>query len=170
MRRKMCAQTAAPPTVPDEDAADNLEMGAPLPLKDAGPGYAALGSTSYADHSQAVALGTNALQDTVPTTEEWLWFTGQDICVDKSCSMVQKEQGAPPVLLRGASIPLARTLRQLGVDIAIGGSKTTGPLLSRRLEAGRSALCRLPHLSTYRRKRAISTLVTPSSMGLPWRP
>ena len=37
-----------------------------------------------------------------------------------------------------------------------------GPVLSRRLEAGRGALRRLPHLSTYDRpERAISTLVTP---------
>ena len=65
----------------------------------------------------------------------------------------------------GAPIPLATTFRQLGVDIAIGGSKTTGPVLSRRLEAGRSALRRLPHLSTYdRRERAISTLVTPLAL------
>ena len=82
--------------------------------------------------------------------------------MDKSCSWVQGEQGAPAVLLRGAPIPLAATFRQLGVDIAIGGSKTTGPVLSRRLEAGRSALRCLPRLSTYdRRERAISTLVTP---------
>ena len=83
---------------------------------------------------------------------------GQDVRVDKSCSLVHGEQGAP-------AIPLATTLRQLGVDVAIGGSKATGPVLSRRLEAGRSALRRLPHLSTYdRRERAISTLVTPLAL------
>ena len=39
---------------------------------------------------------------------------------------------------------------------------STGLVLFRRLEAGRSALRRLPHLSTYdRQERAISTLVTP---------
>ena len=38
-------------------------------------------------------------------------------------------------------------------------------MLSRRLEAGRSALHRLPHLSTYdRRERAISTQVTPLAL------
>ena len=85
--------------------------------------------------------------------------------MDKSCSWVQGEQGAPAVLLRGTPIPLATTFRQLGVGIAIGGSKTTGPVLSRRLEAGRSAVRRLPHLSTYdRRERAISTLVTPLAL------
>ena len=69
------------------------------------------------------------------------------------------------MLLRGAPIPRAATFRQLGVDIAIGGSKTTRPVLSRRLEAGRSALRRLPHLSTYdRRERAILTLVTPLAL------
>ena len=85
--------------------------------------------------------------------------------MDKACSWVQGEQGAPAVLLRGGPIPLAATFRQLGVDIAIGGSKTMGTVLSRRLEAGRSALRRLPHLSTYdRRERAISTLVTPLAL------
>ena len=54
---------------------------------------------------------------------------------------------------------------QLGVDDAIGGSTITGPVLSRRLEAGQGALRRLPHLSTYdRRERAISTLVTPLAL------
>ena len=85
--------------------------------------------------------------------------------MDKSCSSVQGEQGAAAVLLRGAPIPLATTFRHLGVDIAIGGSKTTGPVLSRRLEEGRSALHRLPHLSTYdRREHAISTLVIPLAL------
>ena len=82
--------------------------------------------------------------------------------MDKSCSWVQGEQGAPAVLLRGVPIPLAATFRHLSVGIAIGGSKITGPVLSRRLEAGWSALRRLPHLATHdRRERAISTLVTP---------
>ena len=40
---------AALPPALDEDAADDLEPGALLPLKDAGPGYAALGSPGYAD-------------------------------------------------------------------------------------------------------------------------
>ena len=112
-----------------------------------------------------MALGAAAFQELVPTTEEWLRVTGQDVRVDKSCSSVQGEQGAAAVLLRGGPIPLATTFRQLGVDIAIPGSKTTGPVLSRRLEAGRSALRRLPHLSTYdRRERAISTLVTPLAL------
>ena len=69
------------------------------------------------------------------------------------------------MLLRGVPIPLAATFRQLGVDIAIGGSRLTGLVVSRHLEAGRSALRRLPHLSTYdRRERAISTLVTPPAL------
>ena len=163
--RQVCARTAALPPVLDEDAADDLDTGAPLPLKDAGPGYAALRSSGYADDTQAVALGAASLQETVPATEEWLRVTGQDVRVDKSCSWIQGEQGAPAVLLRGVPIPLVATFRQLGVDIAIGGSKTTGPVLSRRLEAGRSALCCLPHLSTYdRRERAISTLVNPLAL------
>ena len=161
----MCARTAALPPVLDEDAAEDLEPGAPLPLKDADPGYVALGSSGYVDDTQAVALVAASLQGTVPATEEWLQVTGQDVRVDKSCSRVQGEPGAPAVLLQGVPIPVAATFRQLGVDVAIGGSRTTGPVLSRRLEAGRSALRRLPHLSTYdRRERAISTLVTPRAL------
>ena len=166
LRRQVCAQTAALPPTLDEDAADDLKLGPLPPRKDAGPGYAgpgyaALGSSGYADDTQAVALGTAAIQDTVPATEEWLRVTGHDVRVDKSCSWVQGEQGPPAVLLRGVPIPLATIFRQLGVDVAIVGSKATGPVLSRRLEAGRSALGPLPHLSTYdRRERAISTMVT----------
>ena len=82
--------------------------------------------------------------------------------MDKSCSWVQGERGAPALLLWGVPIPLATPFRQLRVNAAIGGSKATGQVLSRRLEARRSALRRLPHLSTYdRRERAISTLVNP---------
>ena len=72
LRRQVCARTAALPPSLDEDAADDLEPGAPLPFKDAGPGYAALGSSGYADDTQAVALGAASLQETVPATEEWL--------------------------------------------------------------------------------------------------
>ena len=162
LRRQVCAQTAALPPALEEDAADNLQPGALLPLKDARPGYAALGSSSYADDTQAVALGAAALQDTVPATEEWL---RQDVRVDKSCLSVQGEKGAPALLLRVVPIPLVTTSPHLGVDIGIGGSKATGPVLSRRLEAGRSALRRLPHLSPYdRRRQAISTLVTPLAL------
>ena len=68
-------------------------------------------------------------------------------------------------MLRGVRIPLAGTFRQLGVEFAIGGSRATGLMLSRRLEAGRSALRRLPHLSTYdRREQAIGTVVTPLAL------
>ena len=165
LRRQVCTRTAALPPVLDEDAVQVLEPGAPLPLKDAGPSYAALGSSGYADDTQAVALGAASLQGTVPATEEWLQVTCQDVRVEKSCSPVQGEQGAPAVLLRGVPIPLAATFRQLGVDVTIGGSRVTGPVLSRRLEAGQSALRRLPHLSTYdRRERAIITLVTPLAL------
>ena len=76
LRRQVCAQTAALRPTLDKDAADDLEPGALLPLKDAGPGYAALGSSGYADDTQAVAPGAAALLDTVPATEEWLRITG----------------------------------------------------------------------------------------------
>ena len=171
LRRQVCTQTAALPPTLDEDAADDLDPGGLPPLKDAGPGYAALGSSGYADDTQAVALGAAALQDTVPATEEWLRVTGRDVPVDKSCSWVMGEQGARAVLLRGVPIPLTTTFRQRGVDVAIGGSKATGPVLSPRLEVGRSGLRRLPHISTYdRRERAISTVVTLlASVGWRWR-
>ena len=80
------------------------------PPGDAGPGYASLGSSGYADDTHAVALGAASLQGTVPATEEWLQVTGQDVRVDKSCSWVLGEQGTPAVLLRGVPIPLAATI------------------------------------------------------------
>ena len=94
LRRQVCAQTAALSQALDKDAAEDVELGALLPLKDAGPGYAALGSLGYADDTQAVALGAAALQDTFPATEEWLGSTRQDVRVNKSCSWVEGEQGA----------------------------------------------------------------------------
>ena len=165
MRWQVCARTAALPRVMDEDAAKDPEPGAPLPLNDTGPGYAGLGLSGYADDGQAVALGAASLQGTVPMTKEWPQVTSQDARVEKSCSQVYGEHPAPAILLRGVRIPLAVTFRQLRVHVAIGGSRVTGPLLSRRREARRSALSRLPHLSTYdRRPRAISTLVTPLAL------
>ena len=81
--------------------------------------------------------------------------------MDKSGSWVQGEQGDLADLLRGVPIVPADTFHQLGVEATIMGSRTRGPVLSRRLKAGRSALRCLPHLSTYeRRERAINTLVT----------
>ena len=139
-------RTAALPPVLDKDKAEDLDPGAPLPLRDAGSGYAALVSSGYADDIPALALGAATLQGTVPATEEWLQVTCQDVRVDKSCSWVQGEQGAPPVLLQGVHVTLAATFRQLGVGIAIEGSTVTGTVLSCRLETGRSALCRLPEL------------------------
>ena len=69
--------------------------------------------------------------------------------------------GRPGGPAPGVLIPLAATFGQLGVDVAIGGSRITGPVLSRRLEAGRGALRHLPHLSPYDHpERAINTLVT----------
>ena len=69
-----------PPAFPpflDEDAANDLDSGAPLRLRDAGPGCAALGSSGYADDTQAVALGAASLQETVPATDEWLRVRGR---------------------------------------------------------------------------------------------
>ena len=124
LRRQVCAQTAALPPTLDEDTADDLDPGALPPLKDAGPSYAALGSSGYAQDTQAVALGAAALQDTVPTTEEWLRVTGQDVCVDKSWSCVQGERGAPAVLLWGVAIPLARTFRSSASTSPLGAPRS----------------------------------------------
>ena len=145
------------------DSAEESELH--LRLQAQGPGMAALGASGYADDTQAVAPGTAALQRTAPTTEAWLTLTGQDVRVDKSCSWSQGEGGAQAVLLRGLPIPAADCFRQLGVDVAVGGARSTGPVLARRLEAGRSVLRRLPHLPTFRRRvHAVSTLVTPLSL------
>ena len=171
LRRQVCAATTTlPPVLAEEEdeaaeSADSLDCEILPSLEDAGPGYAALGSSGYADDTQAVALGVAPLQATVPTTEEWLRITGQDVRVHKSCSWVQGEDGAPAVLLRGVPIPVADMFRQLGIDVAIGGSRTTGPVVAKRLEAGRSALRRFPHLATFdRRAKVVNTLVTPLSL------
>ena len=145
------------------DSAEESELH--LRLQAQGPGLAALGASGYADDTQAVAPGTAALQRTAPTTEAWLTLTGQDVRVDKSCSWSQGEGGAQAVLLRGLPIPAADCFRELGVDVAVGGARSTGPVLARRLEAGRSVLRRLPHLPTFQRRvHAVSTLVTPLSL------
>ena len=94
-------------------------------------------------------------------TEAWLTLTGQDVRVDKSCSWSQEEGGAQAMLLRGLPIPAADCFRQLGMDITLGGARSTGPVLTRRLEAGRSVLRRLRHLPTFQRRvHAVGTLVT----------
>ena len=45
-----------------------------------------MGSSGYADDTQAVALGAAVLHATTPATEEWLRVTGQHVHVDKSSS------------------------------------------------------------------------------------
>ena len=50
--RQVCTRMAALPPVLDKDTAEDLEQGGPFPLKDAGSGYAALGSLGYADDTQ----------------------------------------------------------------------------------------------------------------------
>ena len=92
LHREVCARTAALPPVPDEEAAAALEAGDPLSLKDAGPGYAALGSLGYADDTRAVAPGAAALEGTVPATEEWLRITGHGMQRSRAWC------GTPPIL------------------------------------------------------------------------
>ena len=105
--------------------------GGPTPPQGCRPRLRSARSSGYADDTGAVALGAATLQGTFPATEEWLQVTGQDLRVDKSCSSVHGEQGTPAVLLRGVPISMAATFRQLGVDVTIGGSRVTGPVLSR---------------------------------------
>ena len=93
--------------------------------------------------------GRGQMHGTVPATEEWLQVTAQNVPVGMSCSWAHGEQAAPAVLVRGVPIPLVATFRQVGVDVPIRGSRVTEPLMSRRPEAGRSALRRLLNLSTY---------------------
>ena len=62
--------------VTDKDGGVASWRGSCPPLKDVGPGYLVRGSSSYADDTQVVALGAATLQETVPSTEEWLWVTG----------------------------------------------------------------------------------------------
>ena len=50
----------------DEEAAADLEVGAPLTLKKEGPGYAALLSSGCADDSRAVAWGQRPFKGQAP--------------------------------------------------------------------------------------------------------
>ena len=57
LHRQVWARTAAPPPpVLDVEAADDLEPGDPLPIKNAGTGCAVLGSSGYADVTEAVVI------------------------------------------------------------------------------------------------------------------
>ena len=129
-----------------------------------GPGLVALGASGYADDAEAVVPGAAALQRTSPTTEAWLTLTGQDVRVDKSCSWSQGGGGISGIAARpphtgGGMFP------PIGVGVAVGGARDTGPVLARRLDARRSVLRRLPHLPAFQgRVRAASTLVTPLAL------
>ena len=62
---------------------------------------------------------------------------------------------------RWQALQVAGYIRQLGVDVAVGHSWHTEPVLRKRLEVGEGALCRVPHLPVFhRRVRAVNTLVT----------
>ena len=51
LRRQVCARTATLSPVLDEEAAADVQVGAPLPLTDAGPNYAALGWSDFVDNT-----------------------------------------------------------------------------------------------------------------------
>ena len=60
---------------------------------------------------------------------------------------------------------MADTFGQLGIGVALGDSRVTGPLLAKRLHAIRNALCRLSHLATFDHcVRAVNTLVMPLAL------
>ena len=60
---------------------------------------------------------------------------------------------------------MAECFHQLGLDMAMGGSRHTGLVLSWLFVAGCRVLCHLPHLLVFRRRlRAISTFVTPLAL------
>ena len=125
----------------------------------------ALGVLGYANDTKAVASGTAAFQRTSPTTEAWLTLTGQNAHVGKLCYWSQGEEGARTVLLRRLPIPAADCFRQLGLDVAVGGARSTGTVLARCLGARQSVLRHLPHLSVIQpRVRAVNTLVTPLAL------
>ena len=102
-----------------------------MQLQAQGPDLAVLGASGYADDNRVMAPGMAAPQRTAPTTEAWLTLTGQDVHVDKSCSWSQGE-GVQAVLLRSLPLPLADCFRQLGVDVAVGRTRSKGPVLVRR--------------------------------------
>ena len=70
------ATAALPPALQGVDPKDKRDPAEPLPLVDQGAGYA--------NDTRLAALGAAALRRKVPTTEEWLQVTWQDVCVDKS--------------------------------------------------------------------------------------
>ena len=76
--------------------------------------------------------------------------------MDKSCSWMQGEEGAPAVLLHGQALLVAYHFCQLGVDVAVGGSWHTGPVLSKRARqaAGHSAACPTCRSSTVGSRRS----------------
>ena len=149
--RQVCARTAALPLVLDEDAAEDLEPGAPLPSRMHAPATLRWGCRAMRMPPRRWPWTRPASKRRSPRQRSGCRSRAKTSAW-KNCSRVPGEHGAP----------VAATFRWLTVDVAIGGSKITGPVLSRRVAAGRSALRRLTRLSTNgRRERAISTLVTP---------
>ena len=91
-RRQVCAATASPPPILADVDPENLEDGSSphwrtteRPMRHGGP------------HD----MRTTPRWGTMRATEQWLRVTGQDVRVDKSCSLVQGEDGAPAILLKG---------------------------------------------------------------------
>ena len=147
LRRQPCARTAALPPVLDEEAAADLEAGAPLPL------------TDWLRRARIVGLcgrhRGSSPRGGVPSGDgphDGGVATGHGLGRARGQVLLLGAGGAkrPGTSAPGRSNPASDLPTcQLGVDVAIGGSRTTGPVLSQCLEAGRGALRCLPHLSTY---------------------
>ena len=171
---QVCVATVALPPVlvtvkadsgPDEASKggdSTKDSASRIQLQVQGPWLVALGASGYAGDTQAVAPRGAALQRTAPATEAWLTVTGKDVRVHNGRGGMGR---ALAVLLHGLPIPVAECFRQLGVDTAMGGARGTGPVLARRLDAGRSVLKWLPHLPAFQRRvRAVGTLVMPLAL------
>ena len=110
-----------------------------------GPRRADITTGGYADDTEAVAPDAAALQWLASTMERRLRLTGQEVNVGKW-------EGAAPMRLLGAPIPVEEELRWLGVGIRVWPEWGTGPLLQGRMEGGASVLTHMPQLATFDRR------------------
>ena len=163
LRRQVCART--PPPLRDEDAAKDFELGAPLPLKDARPGYVVLG-LSDADDTHAVALGAASLTRDGPRDGGMAAGQRPRRPRGQILLLVLGGTGRPRKLAPGSLDPAGGDFPPSSVSTwPLGAQGSRCSTVTRRLEAGRSALRHLPHLCTYdRRERASTTLVTPLAL------
>ena len=120
----------------------------------------------YADDTEVVAPGEEALQRTAHVTERWHYLTGQEVNVEKSIVWVLGIGGgvvAARIRLLDAPIPAAEEFRRLGVGIQVRPVRGIGPLLGSHMERGVSVLTRMPQLTMLRRH---STVVGSMAMAV----